>query len=310
MEQIERIKKRRVRVGRGRYASLKDSFVRSLIKRVFSNILSQRVSAVMTRDVVKISPKQNLLEAAYLMLKEGIASLVVYDSKAVGIITEQDYLRIEPADSMLERSPVSSLMSTHLVTVGPAHTVYEANEIMHKHRIRKLLVVEGRNLLGIITQTDIVRLMNNFTSKFIVKLLDVERVEEIMNENVLAVSPDDSVETARRIMASHKVGCVVVAENSRAVGILTEKDYLSELIVASDSLKKFLVSYVMTKPVVQVPPHYTLFKANSLMLSKGFRRLPVSRNGTLAGIVTQTDIAKGMFSFAKELVEGLERESG
>jgi len=53
MEQIERIKKRRVRVGRGRYASLKDSFVRSLIKRVFSNILSQRVSAVMTWVVGK-----------------------------------------------------------------------------------------------------------------------------------------------------------------------------------------------------------------------------------------------------------------
>lgn len=117
------------------------------------------VRDVMTRGVKTIRPDDTVLEAVLKMNKFHIGSLVVTNNgRPIGIITERDILAkvVEPCmDPASVR--VKDVMSKPVITIEPNAAVEEAARIMVRARIKKLPVVEGNKLLGIITTTDIVR---------------------------------------------------------------------------------------------------------------------------------------------------------
>lgn len=114
------------------------------------------VRDVMTRDVRTVPATATIREAAKVMAKWKIGSLVVADGKkAVGIITEGDISRAVARGLDPARATVT-MGKKKLVTVEPAERIEVAARMMAASRVKKLPVMEGGRLVGIITQTDIV----------------------------------------------------------------------------------------------------------------------------------------------------------
>ena len=117
-----------------------------------------RVSSILTKDVLTIDASETLKTALKKMLKEDVGSLpVMKKGKTVGIITERDIARIYTEKDLgsLDRN-VESVMSSPPITIGPETPILEALEIMLGNRIRRLPVTKDDKLSGIVTERDIV----------------------------------------------------------------------------------------------------------------------------------------------------------
>jgi CBS domain-containing protein len=123
----------------------------------------------MTRNVKSVGTNQPLIEAIQLMYKFDIGSIIVIQrAKPVGIITDRDVIR---NIAMSQLDPVNlkakDLMSTPLITIVENATIEEAAQIMARRKIKRLPVVKGEILTGIITVTDIAK-----TTPHLVKLFE------------------------------------------------------------------------------------------------------------------------------------------
>lgn len=113
------------------------------------------------------SPEKPVMEAIQQMVERSIGSLIVLDDagKMIGIITERDILRaVHKYASGLSEYKVSDLMTTRLIVGGPEDTVDQVRGMMTENHIRHLPVVEGDNLLGVITFHDVAKVCLNEAS--------------------------------------------------------------------------------------------------------------------------------------------------
>ncbi|MBC7114195.1 MAG: CBS domain-containing protein [Archaeoglobi archaeon] len=141
------------------------------------------VREIMTRNVVKASPETDLVTAAKEMARRGVGSIVVTeDGTPVGIVTERDIVTKVVAEG---KSPsevrLKDIMSSPLITVDPNEDVREAAKLMVKRDIRRLPVVEGGELVGIITDTDIISISAEM-GEIIETLMEMNREPPFMDE--------------------------------------------------------------------------------------------------------------------------------
>ena len=121
--------------------------------------MSLKVEDVMVGDVMTIDENSTAKEAADVMNKFEIGCLIaVRKGKALGIVTERDLLKrvvAEAKDST--KTKVKEIMTSPLVVVEPAMDLEEAVKLMFQMKIKKLPVVDGKRLVGLVTLTDIAR---------------------------------------------------------------------------------------------------------------------------------------------------------
>ena len=112
----------------------------------------------MSSPVVTIDSRRNLRSAAQTMVKHEIGSVVVAEGKKpVGMITERDITKSVIKGAAVLRKPVKSLMTKALVTAPPDMPIQEAFELMLMNKIRRLPILENNNLVGIVTEKDLMR---------------------------------------------------------------------------------------------------------------------------------------------------------
>ncbi|MBS7633676.1 CBS domain-containing protein, partial [Candidatus Bathyarchaeota archaeon] len=121
--------------------------------------MSLKVEDVMIKEVVTIDEGATVKEAAEVMNKFEIGCLItVKRDKAVGIITERDLLkRVVAEDREAKKTKVKDIMTSPLVVVEPSTELEEAVRLMFQMKIKKLPVVDGKRLAGLVTLTDIAR---------------------------------------------------------------------------------------------------------------------------------------------------------
>jgi len=119
------------------------------------------VKEVMKRNIVTTGSDKSVYEAAQTMRSNNIGSLVVVNDTLEGIVTERDVLNKVVAEG---RDPkqlkVKDIMTREVITVTPDKDMEEACELMAKHKIKRLPVVFGDEVVGIITSTDIVSILS------------------------------------------------------------------------------------------------------------------------------------------------------
>jgi len=125
---------------------------------------------------------------------------------------------------------VRDLMSDKPITVEPKTPVLEARQRMMEKRIRHLIVTDGDQVVGIVTDRDIrLNLASPATSLSVWEIHDLLArltVGDIMTRSILVVGPDRPAAEAARIMLDHKIGALPVTEAKRLVGIVTESDFV------------------------------------------------------------------------------------
>lgn len=129
---------------------------------------------------------------------------------------------------------VRKKMKTDLVTITKNERMTVAKKILEEKNIRHLPVVEGKKLIGLVTNMDIRKAEASPATSLEIRelhyLLDKLTVGEIMTRNVITISPDVSVEEAATILHDNKIGCLPVIEDANLVGIITENDVMEILI--------------------------------------------------------------------------------
>ena len=107
---------------------------------------------------------------------------------------------------------------------------------------------------------------------------------------IYSVSPDATVREAAHMMNNHHIGSVVVLEETKLVGIFTERDVMKRIVMNSLDPSVTLVGQVMTEKVTTVTPTITVGKAMELMVTMRLRHLPVMKDGELVGVISIRDL--------------------
>ena len=118
----------------------------------------------------------------------------------------------------------------------------------------------------------------------------LDQIEEIMNKEVATAKADGHLVDAAKTMLERKIGCVVVVEGEKVVGIVTESDLIRCAASGFDPNRK-LVKDVMNSPPVTCSPEAPVEEAYAHMRKNNIRHLPiVGEDGALVGIVTMKDL--------------------
>ncbi len=125
----------------------------------------------MTRDVISVDPDTSIIDAHQLMRANQIRRLpIVKNGRLKGIVTRSDLRGAQPSEAttlsvweinyLLANLSISEIMTKDVVTARPDDTIERAAELMHQRKIGALPVVdESQNLVGIITESDIFRIL-------------------------------------------------------------------------------------------------------------------------------------------------------
>jgi len=242
------------------------------------------VADVMSTEVTTISPYETVFSAAKRMCENDISCIIVSDNARVtGILTETDFLKGIAFDKGdFDKMPINRIMSRPVESISPGLSVLEAGKIAEAKHIKKLPVLDGDQLVGIITQTDLIRVLTSYGMW--------ADVVEIMNTDVVTIQSQATVAEATKTMASRKISCIVPVEGDEVVGVFTEKDLLKKVVATQKDPSQTKIEEVMSSPVISIPPDYSLFSAAKAMEKMHIRRLVVMDDKNLCGIITQTNI--------------------
>ena len=117
------------------------------------------VRDIMTKQIVMIDHDKSALEAAKTMAEKGISSVfVVKDGQPVGIVSERDFIKkICAKELQIAQVKIGDIMSKILTTADPETPIEVAVQRMVNHKIRRLPIMDGGKLVGIITVTDLAK---------------------------------------------------------------------------------------------------------------------------------------------------------
>jgi diguanylate cyclase (GGDEF)-like protein/PAS domain S-box-containing protein len=180
---------------------------------------------------------------------------------------------------------VSDIMSRPVRTVGTDCTLTEIARQMSDARISSMLVMSDQSLLGIITERDLLRMLN-------ARMDDQTPVTEFMSKSVITVSPDTDFDDAYSIAINHQVRHLVVIDELRlVVGLVCETDFRRHL---DQNVLRQLdeLNVIMDRDLPMLEVHESLGKALNLMQTDRTTYVLVVENKRPVGIFTERDIPK------------------
>lgn len=245
---------------------------------------------IATRNVLYLTPGDSVGKAAHLMAEKRISSLVVTDEEGrpVGVVTERNILHAMQSGRSPE-TPLQKIMSSPVITLPASMTCLDAYQVCLQDGIRHLVIVDDeKRLIGVVSETDF-RLHINLAA-----LAGRRQIAAVMSRSVFSLAPGASLREALDIMQLHRDTCVVVVEDERPVGIVTERDVV-RLYCDNPEQTEIPVRDVMTSPVLAILQNKTINEAAELMLAAKVRHLVViDRAGRLAGLLSEHDLTHSM----------------
>ena len=193
---------------------------------------------------------------------------------------------------------VKALMVKDPITIDKDQLVSFVIDLMRKNRVSRLPVMDGHNLVGIVTEKDIVNRLSSTRDGGLSS--SGLRVSSIMTSDPRTISSDADSREAAKEMIMHKIsGLPVVGSEGKLIGMIT-KTGLMRLCL---SVQKIYVGQVMTRNVYSTSPNARLVNAARLLLEKDLSILPVVDEGRLEGVITYGLIALAL-SAVREKTDG------
>ena len=122
---------------------------------------------------------------------------------------------------------------------------------------------------------------------------------------ITSVSPDSSVLDALKIMADQNIGSVMVMQDGKYLGLMTERDYSRKIVLQGKSSTDTKVNEIMTSDLPRVTPGDSIDYCMQLLSDKNIRYLPVFDNDTIIGIVSINDVVKETILSQQETITQL-----
>ena len=122
-------------------------------------------------------------------------------------------------------------------------------------------------------------------------------VEDVMVKDIITIDASASALEAAGIMNKYDIGCLIVVEGRRPIGIVTERDMLKRVLLRQRDPRKTSVNNVMSKPLIVSTPKTEIRDAVRVMNERRIKKLPVIEDGNLLGLVSLTDVVRSLAYF-------------
>ena len=134
----------------------------------------------------------------------------------------------------------------------------------------------------------------------------VKHLLDAKGRHIIAIRPDASVLEAIKIMADKSIGSLVVMQDDKLEGIVTERDYARKVIIKGRSSESTHVAEIMTTDVVTTSSAETVDKCMALMTEMRIRHLPVLEDNRVIAMISIGDLVQAIIADQKEEIEQLE----
>jgi len=186
---------------------------------------------------------------------------------------------------------VKALMVENPITIDKDQLVSFAIDLMRKNRVSRLPVMDGGNLVGIVTEKDIVRKLSS--SGAAGPSASSLRVPSVMTSNPRTISPEaDAIEAAKQMITYGISSIAVVDAESHLIGIITKTSLLRVCL----KVDKIYVGQVMTKNPISISPNARLVNVTRLLFERDLSVIPVVDKERTVGIVTDGLVALALFN--------------
>ncbi len=135
----------------------------------------------------------------------------------------------------------------------------------------------------------------------------VKDILDLKGRTVWSIAPEASVYDAMKLMADKEIGALLVMDQARLVGIISERDYARKVILQGRSSRTTQVHEIMTSRVAYAEPDQNVEECMAIMTDKRIRHLPVIESGNVTGIISIGDLVKSIIDEQKFIIEQLER---
>jgi CBS domain-containing protein len=178
-------------------------------------------------------------------------------------------------------------MTAPVFIVSPDATVAHARNLMVRHRISRLPVMDGGNLVGILTKKDIAYRLRQGEPAWRRRPLDRIPVGALMTEHPVVVQPDTGVRSIARIFVENAISSVPVVDGGVVAGIVTKNDLMKSVYIRNIQLP--VRDLMEDLPVVN--HNHSLNHVISVMRERNDKVLVTDDEGATAGIITETNLA-------------------
>ena len=134
----------------------------------------------------------------------------------------------------------------------------------------------------------------------------VRQILDAKGHDVATIGPDATVYNAIKKLADENIGSLVVMDEGKIVGIVTERDYARNVILKGKKSPTTLVRDIMSRRVVSVGLEHSVEECMALMTDKAIRHLPVLESKRLVGMVSIGDLVKSIIGDQKFIIDQLE----
>jgi CBS domain-containing protein len=125
----------------------------------------------------------------------------------------------------------------------------------------------------------------------------METIRQILNKKgsqIFSVTPETTVYDTLMLMADKNIGAVLVLDEGKLVGIMSERDYARKVVLKGKFSKEIPVKEIMSPNVICIEPDQTINNTKAVMIQKRIRHLPVMENDILLGIVSIGDVVNAV----------------
>jgi len=276
------------------------------------------IKEVMNPEVFVVQENQQVGHARNLMISHGISRVVVVDDDdiPVGMVTEKDLTRKlkgkgpQWKSRPIDKISIKRVMSSNPITARPNDEIQKAIELLIKNHVGSIPIVDEDGIAGILTKTDLMKVYTD-------KLRGKWKVSDLMTSDVITVNENHSIAHVISTMEDNKIGKIVVIRDNEPVGIITpenisfahiedpetgvsvEKIYFIRNSEGKAKRNVRVVSMmtagdIMRNHLVKISRNEDAATAADMMVENNISGLPVVDGDTLVGVITKTDLIRGI----------------
>ena len=250
------------------------------------------VANYMTPYPISVNPDVPFSDAVNFMADRGFGNLIVSNETIPqGILTEREIVQTIALSKDTSKLKVRDMGSQPYVKLTLGHTVLDAATTMISRKSRLLVFADDDKLVGIITASDMLRAFR--------KTSNAPSLDEVASTKIIKCKYSDTVLDAVKILHDKRIGSVVVEKNGH-YGIFTERDLLVHVLANDVELSGEVGGY-SSFPMVVAKYNIKGNEAASIMAVNNFKRLGLSKDDMLVGIVTARDVVDAYQSTLKVL---------
>ncbi|MGQ0666648.1 MAG: CBS domain-containing protein [Nitrospiraceae bacterium] len=258
------------------------------------------VGRYMHRSLEVVPQDAMIVDVAERMARRAIGSVLVESAvpkeglRIAGIVTERDVVwRVLAKEGDPAGTTAADVMVTPLLTIAPDRPMMEACHLMEAKRLRHLCVLEGGEIIGLISVRDLVRHFIDQEQGPVHDLEDVYHpLSVLMQKTMIMTDSEGTVLSAARQMAEKQVGALLVTEADELVGIVTESDLVRKVVARGEESRAVRVRSVMSSPLIKIDINRTVRDASGLMASHAVRHLAVLDQHKVVGILSIRDLVR------------------